>query len=103
MSDHNVKQAITSAFLDTVREAIAGFDYASREAALELFDQIEAQLVELVSIPAERLPRAQRALEAQLIGLLELGRLEALRARRDLVLGGIRVGLDLARALILKL
>lgn len=105
MTSTQQKQAVQSSVLDTVLDLLAGdgWGQAERQKALEIFGEIEAQLVELVFLPPERVARVQHSLEAQLLGLIELARLEALSARRELILQGISTAIGLARRILLKL
>lgn len=104
MASEQHRTSVAQSFVDTVRELLTeGPDGSARQAALEIFASIEAQLLDLVLLPPDKLPRVQKSLEAQLVGLLELARIEALRARRELILQGITTALQLARRIILKL
>lgn len=105
MTSFEQKQAVQSAFLDTVRDLIRGGSWAPEvaEHADRIFREVEAQLVELVFIPEDKQLRVHESLKAQLVGLIELARLEALMARRELILQGIYSALSVARRVLLKL
>lgn len=62
---------------------------AARARISALLDQIEQDLVDLVSLPQDRIPRAERALKAQLMGMLELERLALSSELRQMAAGGI--------------
>ena len=64
--------------------------------------EVEADAIAVMLLPDERRARAQRALEAQVLGLIELGRLYLKEAQRAIVISSIRTAFSLIRAIVLK-
>ena len=77
-------------------------DYGVRQKLEAAITELEEDLVKAANLPPEKFERARRSIEAQMLGLLEMARLDAVKARSQLVLGALRAALFMARAIILK-
>lgn len=90
--------------IGAVRSAIGSGveEGAVREQLLAVLADLEDDLASALLLPEERQERARRSIEAKLVGLLELSRLEVVKAKRDFMLGALHAAFAFARSLIIK-
>jgi len=65
--------------------------------------EVEKDGIALLMLPEERRERAQRALQAQVLGLLELGRLRVNELQRAMILASIRTAFHVLRSALFAL